>query len=157
MRRTASIVLGLLLVLPGGARAQAGVAPTAQEDGPPAGCGSGDGKEVVVCGKRERSPYRIDPLTLDVLRSKEAANNPTRVQDRSGDPQLCGTVRNECGGGTIPLLEPALRVASAVVKAANGEDWREAFRNGPSDYDRYQEAKRKRAKPSISIGITAGN
>jgi hypothetical protein len=46
-------------------------------------------------------------------------------------------------GGAIPVLEPAIRVATALVKAVKGEDWREAFSNGPSDYDLYKAAKSK--------------
>ena len=37
-------------------------------------------------------------------------------------------------------MGPAIRVATAVVKAIKGEDWREAFSNGPSDYQLYQDA-----------------
>ena len=40
-------------------------------------------------------------------------------------------------------MEPVIRVATAVVKAIKGEDWREAFSNGPSDYDLYKDAKSK--------------
>jgi len=40
-------------------------------------------------------------------------------------------------------MEPAIRVATAVVKAIKGEDWREAFSNGPSDYDLYKDAEAK--------------
>jgi hypothetical protein len=54
----------------------------------------------------------------------------------------------------IPLLEPALRVADAVAKAVQGEDWREAFRNGPSDYERYQQAKQKRSRISVGVSVT---
>lgn len=40
-------------------------------------------------------------------------------------------------------MEPVIRVATALVKAVKGEDWREAFSNGPSDYDLYKAAKSK--------------
>jgi hypothetical protein len=46
-------------------------------------------------------------------------------------------------GGAIPVMEPVIRVATAVVRAVKGEDWREAFSNGPSDYDLYKDAKAK--------------
>jgi hypothetical protein len=51
-------------------------------------------------------------------------------------------------GGAIPVLAPAIRVATAVVKAIKGEDWREAFSNGPSDYQIYQDAKSKESPGS---------
>lgn len=41
------------------------------------------------------------------------------------------------------MMEPVIRVATAVVRAVKGEDWREAFSNGPSDYDLYKDAKAK--------------
>lgn len=122
---------------------------------PDQGCRAAAPGDLVVCGERRPTPYRLDPTVLDAERSKAASNNPSRTQDRSGNAALCGTVRNECSGGTIPLLEPALRVADAVAKAVQGDDWREAFRNGPSDYDRYEEARRKRSR--ISVGVSVGN
>jgi hypothetical protein len=160
MLRFSTGALAVALAWPAAALSQAGPPPTAPMDlhtQPPAmECvPTGADHEVIVCGNRQRSPYRPDEAVVDAERSKEAGSNPARVQDRSGNPDLCGTVRNECSGGTIPLLEPALRVATAIVDAAEGDDWRQAFRNGPSDYDRYRDAKPKRGK--ISIGITAGN
>ena len=156
----AGIALSLALAFPGAALAQAAPEPAPDIDlhtrSASAECPAGTDKEVVVCGTRERSPYRLDETVLEAERSKEAANNPRVVQDRSGGPEPCGTVRNECGGGAIPLLGPALRVATAIVDAANGDDWKQAFRNGPSDYERYEEAKRKRAKGGISVGISVG-
>lgn len=150
--RLATIALVALLLLPESAPAQAVSAGKAKVA---ADCKPGTGSEVVVCGERERSPYRIDPVSLEVMRQKEALEHPERMATREPPPEGCGTVRNECSGGTIPLLEPALRVATAAVMAAKGEDWRQAFSNGPSDYDLYQQAKRKHSK--VSIGITAGN
>jgi hypothetical protein len=153
------ILFAISLAASSGADAQAApqVGPRLDLNSPaaPADCGSQSGRDVVVCGNRQRSPYRPDETVLDAQRSEDAANNPSRVQDRSGDTAMCGTGRNECSGGMIPLLGPALRVATAIVDAATGQDWRQAFRNGPSDYDRYQDAKRTRGK--ISIGISAGN
>lgn len=150
--RIASTALAALLLVPGHASAQ-----TVGTDKPKAAgdCKPGEGSEVVVCGERERSPYRIDPVSLEVMRQKEALEHPDRVVSREPPPEGCGTGRNECSGGTIPLLEPALRVATAAVMAAKGEDWRQAFSNGPSDYELYQQAKRKHSK--VSIGISAGN
>lgn len=150
--RFASIALAALLLLPGNASAQT---ISAEKPKAAANCKPGTGDEVVVCGERERSPYRIDPVSLDVMRQKEALEHPDRLATREPPPEACGTVRNECSGGTIPLLEPALRVATAAVMAAKGEDWRQAFKNGPSDYELYQQSKRKHSK--VSIGITAGN
>jgi hypothetical protein len=150
--RFAWIALAALLFLPDSAPAQT---VGAEHPKAAAECKPGTGSEVVVCGERERSPYRIDPVSLEVMRQKESLEHPDRIATREPPPEGCGTVRNECSGGTIPLLQPALRIATAAVMAAKGEDWREAFSNGPSDYDLYQQAKRKHSK--VSVGISAGN
>lgn len=162
MLRAASAIAGVFaLAGHGAAAAQETNAPARQvidlsREQPQNGCKASSPGELVVCGERGRSPYRLDPTVLEAQRSIAAASNPVRVQDRSGDPNLCGTVRNECGGRAIPLLEPALRVASAVVKAAEGGDWREAFRNGPGDYDRYEQAKQKRSRIGVAISVRSG-
>lgn len=143
-----SIALAALLLLPGGVSAQTISAPSSKAS---TDCKAGSASDVIVCGERERSPFRIDPVTLDAMRQKEAAEHPDRIASREPGAEGCGTGSNPCSGGTIPLLEPALRVATAVVVAVKGEDWREAFSNGPSDYDRFKDAKRKRSK------ISAGN
>lgn len=153
MLRVAILAGGLGLVAAAGAvHAQA---PLDLRASPAQRCGSASEGEVVVCGQRGPSPFRIDREVLDGIRADEARRNPPRVQDRSGNAEACGTAGNECGGGTIPLLEPALRVASAVVKAIQGEDWREPFRTGPSDYELYEQAKRKRATARVTVGLSA--
>lgn len=162
MVRAVAAIAGLIaLVAPGAAPAQDANPPAGQaidlSRDPPNRCKTPSPGELVVCGERGPSPYRLDPTVLDAQRSREAANNPARVQDRSGAPNLCGTVRNECGGAAIPLLEPALRAATAVVMAVEGDDWRQAFRNGPSDYDRYEQARQKKSRIGISISVSSGN
>lgn len=161
MRGRLIIAVAALSLLSGTAFAQAAQEPVPIDlttKGPAAQCGKSASGEVVVCGEPERSPYRLDPTVLAEVRAKEAAGNPTRVQGRSGKVESCGTGSNLCSGGAIPLLEPALRVASAIVMAASGQDWREAFKNGPSDYERYQDAAASQPKKRrVSIGIVAGN
>lgn len=140
------------------ARAQAPQAtqpPLDLRSSPAQPCESASEGEVVVCGQRGPSPFRIDPEVLGGLRAEEARRHPPRVQDRSGSAETCGTAGNECGGGAIPLLEPALRVAAAAVKAIRGEDWREPFRTGPSDYELYEQEKRKRAGARVTFGVSA--
>jgi len=162
MIRAIAPIAGLIaLAAPAAGHAQDSNAPAGQamnlSRDAPNRCKTPSPGELVVCGERGPSPYRLDPTVLDAQRSSEAANNPARVQDRSGDPNLCGTVRNECGGAAIPLLEPALRVATAVVMAVEGDDWRRAFRNGPNDYDRYEQAKQKRARINVGVSVSSGN
>jgi hypothetical protein len=159
MMRSSIVAFCLIAAASGRAQPQSAPAPGIDLSGAhqQTRCKSATPGELVVCGERGPSPYRLDPTVLDAERSKEAASNPPRVQDRSGAPQACGTVRIECGGDAIPLLEPALRVATAVVKAVQGDDWREPFRNGPTDYERYQDAREKRPRSSISVGVSVSS
>jgi hypothetical protein len=113
-------------------------------------CKDSDPTEVVVCG-RSQQRYRIDP---DVLAATRAAEVPPPK------PELDATTANacvgpNCGGATIPLVAMALTAIKAGELAAEGEDWKEAFRTRPDQYKAYQESKKARGK--ISIGVTAGN
>ncbi len=124
---------------------------------PATDCRSGSGPDVVVCGNRGPSPYRIDPVTLDAMRAKEALQHPERVATREPPPEACGTVRNECSGDYLPIFGPVMKVVGALVNAANGEDWREPFRTGPDEYQLYQEARRKHARASVSVSVGASS
>lgn len=157
MLRVAILASGLALAAAAATvRAQAPPqAPLDLRSSPAQSCESASEGEVVVCGQRGPSRFRIDREVLDGIRAEEARRNPPRVQDRSGNAEACGTGSNLCSGGTIPLLEPALRVAAAAVKAIRGEDWREPFRTGPSDYELYEQAKRRRAAARVTVGVSA--
>lgn len=123
----------------------------------PRQCDKATSGEVVVCGERERSPYRIDPATLDSMRAEDAIKNPDRVASRDLPATPCGVGNDICGGDAIPLLQPALKVAEAVVKAVNGEDWREPFRTGVDEYQLYEDAKRKQDSASVTVGVSASS
>ena len=117
------------------------------------GCKSSDPHEVVVCGRAEQR-YRIDPAVLAAARAAEAA--PARPPlDASQDKSCIGA---NCGGGTIPLVGIALTVLKAAELAANGDDWREAFRTRPDQYRAYQDAKAKvPARSLVNVGVSARN
>ena len=161
MLKRAAFLLGLAALLPAVTTAQVPPASSLDLTTRPAKteCTASTPAEVVVCGERGPSPYRLDPTVLQAIRDKAQAANPPRPPDRGASAEPCGTGSNPCGGGMIPLLEPALRVASAVVKAVQGEDWREPFRNGPDDYQRYLDARRKRdgKSPAIAISVSGGD
>jgi len=64
----------------------------------------------------------------------------------------------DCGGATIPLVGMALVALKAAELAAQGDDWREAFRTRPDAYRAYQEAKAKEAKRArVSVGLSASS
>lgn len=112
-------------------------------------CKETDPTEVVVCG---RSPqrYRIDPDVLAAARAAEAPPPKPSLDATTANP----CVGPNCGGATIPLVAMALTAIKAAELAAEGDDWKEAFRTHPDQYKAYQQSK---AKGGISIGVTAGN
>lgn len=158
MRRAILAALAIATAVPAGASAQAvHSGPRTVDPASRQTCESGNGQGVVVCGQRVGSPYRIDPATLDSLRKEDLLKHPERIAGREPPPEACGTVRNECDGGYFPIFQPLMTVVSAVVKAANGEDWREPFRTGPDEYQLYLDAKRKQGRGSIKFGVTASS
>ena len=118
---------------------------------PSASCHSNDPAEVVVCG-RYRQQFRIDPQVLAADRAAERLP-PKPPLDASRDTSCTGA---NCGGGTIPLVGMALTVLKAVELAAKGDDWREAFRTRPDQYQLYEQSIAAK-KPRVSIGVTAGS
>ena len=125
----------------------------ALRDAAPRQCKSSDPAEVLVCG-RSAPRYRIDPTVLASTRALEA--RPPKPSLDASTEQSC--IGPDCGGGTIPLLGMALTALKAAELAAQGEDWREAFRTHPDAYQAYQDAKAKEAKrPRVGFGITAGS
>ena len=121
----------------------------AAPNGTKAACTSADTEAIVVCG-REGSPYRIDPVVLDAQRAGQAV--PSKRSDiaaaSKGSAQCVGL--NDCGAGTIPLVGAALAAAKAAALAAQGEDWRDAFRTRPDGYKTYEQARSR--KPRLRIG-----
>jgi len=118
------------------------------------GCKSNDSAEVVVCGHSQQR-YRIDPFVLEAAREVEAL---PATQPASGDVPQATCVGPECGGGMIPLVGMALTAAKAAILAANGDDWRDAFRTHPDEYRAYEDAKTKESKKGhLTIGVAGGN
>lgn len=116
-------------------------------------CKSSDPAEVLVCG-RSAPRYRIDPSVLASTRALEA-RPPKPLLDASTEQSCVGP---NCGGGTIPLVGMAVAALKAAELAAQGDDWREAFRTHPDAYQAYKNAKANEAKrPRVSIGVTAGS
>jgi len=116
-----------------------------------AGCKSNDPAEVVVCG-RSQQRYRIDPQVLAATRAAEALP-PKPALDASRDSSCTGP---NCGGGTIPLVGMALAALKAAELAAQGDDWREAFRTHPDQYQLYEQSKASK-KARVSIGVGAAS
>ena len=115
------------------------------------GCKSNDPAEVVVCG-RSQQRYRIDPQVLAATRAAEALP-PKPALDASRDSSCTGA---NCGGGTIPLVGMALAVLKAAELAVQGDDWREAFRTHPDQYQLYEQSKASK-KARVSIGVGAAS
>ncbi|NUQ18422.1 MAG: hypothetical protein HOP95_08235 [Sphingomonas sp.] len=159
MAKRACLLLAAGLAWPANAGAQ--VQPAARQptigkalkDAGAQACKSSNAEEVLVCG-RSGSLYRIDPTVLAATRAVEAPP-PKPPLDASTD-QTC--VGPKCGGATIPLVAVALTALKAAELAAQGDDWREAFRTHPDAYQAYQEARIKEAKrPRVSFGLSAAS
>jgi len=99
-------------------------------------CKNGSPDEVVVCGRSKRA-YRIDPDVLAATRAADAQPPKPPIETATAD--RC--VGPHCGGATIPLVRMALAAAKAAALAAQGDDWREAFRTHPDQYQVYQQSK----------------
>lgn len=154
MQKTVSLLLLALLAAPASAQAVPDVAQALQDVGKPqARCTSKDPKEILVCG-RSGDRYRIDPVVLQATREAEASPPKPPV---TGNVPDAGCVGPNCGGGTIPLVGMALTAIKAAELAAEGEDWRDAFRTHPDAYQVYQDAQSRQSKGGISVGIKAGN
>lgn len=160
MKVEAGVLLLIAFAAPMPAWAQRVPPPPASVSGPskdsdrqhPADkCKSSDSQTVVVCG-RSSSSYRIDPAVLAATRAAEAAPAKPAL-DATGNPPCIGP---NCGGATLPLVGMALAGLKAVELAAEGEDWREAFRTRPDQYRLYQEKAKGAKKAKITVGISAG-
>lgn len=103
---------------------------------------AGEADTVVVCGKSDRR-FRIDPATLRSVRSieyrKDNANHP-RPAAISGGCSETGPMGCR-GQNVLPVSGMALKAIGLIVKAIRGEDLRPALRQGPTDYEIYQQAK----------------
>ena len=116
-------------------------------------CDRSNPAEVVVCG-RSAPRYRIDPGVLAAQRAVETP--PAKPPLDASTDQSC--VGPDCGGGTIPLVAMALTAIRAAELAAQGDDWREAFRTRPDAYNAYEEGKAKQSrKPHVTVSVGAGS
>jgi hypothetical protein len=117
---------------------------------PKADCKSADPKAVVVCG-RSQQRFRIDPAVLAATRAAEAPPPKPALDATAGQP----CTGSQCGGGSyVPLVGMALKALKAAELAADGDDWRDAFRTRPDQYQTYQANKAK--KGGVSVGVTVG-
>lgn len=135
--------------------AQAGGVPAAVPTAFPdvRSCPGSTQNEVVVCGHgATRSPYRIDSNVLQAERAENAV--PDRLLPR--DP-AAPCVGPNCGGTVIPILPVIVKVATAAVDAASGNDWRQDFRTHPDEYKLYEDSKAKDhgSKVTFSVGASS--
>jgi len=119
-------------------------------------CRSDKEADVTVCA-RPRDDYRIDPSILAAQRRREALPIDTRSPQERSQVADCTKELSACqGGGVIPILPGVVRTITAVVLAAKGEDWRQPFRDKPSEYENYQ-AEQAQRQSRITVGVSASN
>ncbi len=129
-----------------------GVEPAATPTGPPArivlpviapDCDrTGEPDVITVCGRDDRR-FRIDAATLTTLRIKDrrddngARSRPLAITQscQEAGPFACR------GQGVLPVSGMALKAVELAIKAIRGDDLRPALRQGPTDYEIYQQVK----------------
>ena len=110
--------------------------------------------EILVCGT-PRQTYRVDPVVMAIER--ELAEGPPKPPlDASTTVAGSDCIGpRKCGDAVIPLVAVALAALKAAELAARGEDWKDAFRTRPPEYQRYLEQQaraKKRGKVQVSVG-----
>lgn len=120
-------------------------------------CDRSNPAEVVVCG-RSTSRYRIDPGVLATERMADAKPPKGPITLEPEQAPCVGSKCSDAHADFIPLVGMALIAARAAELAAQGDDWREAFRTRPDAYQAYEDAKAKQSKkPHVTIGVSAGS
>lgn len=112
--------------------------------------------DVTVCARRP-DDFRIDPGVLAGERALNAPPQDLRTGQQKAIVRDCHAEWTKCqGSGVVPLLPAALKALQAAALAAKGEDWREAFRTKPDEYQAYRaEQERRRPRVSVSVGASA--
>src|SRR3954454_23816323 len=88
-------------------------------------CTSEDAREVVVCAQQRRA-FRLDP---DISRASRQAQDSRSVTSTVPAAQAsCAASPAGCGTGleSLDLINVALVVGTAAVRAAKGDDWKKA-------------------------------
>jgi hypothetical protein len=109
---------------------------------------SGNPNEIVICAQHPQG-YRLDPDILEARRLKKSgtAGRPTRPGPIAIKDQPCGTVGPApCMTGGINLIGAAMTAGEIAARLARGEEVGSIFETDPqpTDYQLYQEAKRRR-------------
>jgi len=119
---------------------------------------AGSDVEIVVCGQKGTTAYRIDPAVLSAARSRDAVPEDSRSPQQKADVHSCHDEPSKCqGSGVIPLLPAALKIAQAALLAVEGEDWREPFRTKADEYQLYRQGKAKQKRVSIGVSASASH
>ena len=122
----------------------------------PAGhaCAPAGEDEILVCAEPRRK-YRVDPVVLAIERESEKgpAKPPLDASTTTAGGDCIGP--QKCGDAVLPLVKVALAALKAATLAAKGEDWKDAFRPRPPEYQRYLE-EQARAKTRAKVQVTLG-
>lgn len=102
---------------------------------------SSDPAEITVCARTNQPSDRLDP---EVLRAERLANatpaSPTALQSAMRSKCEPTSHRGCPGRDVIPLSAIALTTVHALILAATGDDWRNAFpAPSPTAYDIYRD------------------
>ena len=123
-----------------GDRASAGPAdrPTLNVALPTArpGCGQAvTTDDIVVCGRRVDTTYRLDPRVMAATRRAGEVASPTAAE-RLLTSCSAVSARGCPGQGVVPVSGGVTRLVGTLVAAIRGDDWKEPMR--PTEPDEYQ-------------------
>ncbi len=100
-------------------------------------------EEIVVCGRRVDTTYRLDPRLIEAQR-RVGVSGPPSAASRLLVSCSDVSARGCPGQGALSVSGGALKLVSVLVAAVTGDDWKEPLRSSePDEYQVYRTLKPK--------------
>lgn len=96
-------------------------------------------EDIVVCGRRVDTTYRLDPRLVEAQRRVEGARGGPSATERLLVSCSDVSARGCPGQGAVSVSGAALKFVSVLVAAVKGDDWKEPLlSNEPDEYEVYK-------------------
>lgn len=92
--------------------------------------------EIVVCGRREDTTYRLDPRLMEAQRRMAGGRDAPPAAERLLVSCSDTSARGCPGQGAVSVSGGALKLMKTLAAAVTGQDWKEPLR--PKEQDEYQ-------------------